>query len=421
MSGASTEGAAGLYTAAVVLETLASRPGGAQLLALAERRGDISLVGGAVRDLLLGRIPRELDAVVGSEPEEPARELLGLLEGEGEQARLRVHGRFGTAAVEWGGGRIDLARRRAEDYPAPGALPEVRPGDTEADLRRRDFTVNAIALPLAGPGRGRLVCVEHALEDLAAGRLRVLHDRSFSDDPTRLLRLARYRVRLGFSVEEHTAELASAALAEGALATVSGARIGTELRLALEEADPLAALSGLADMGILQAIGLTPRPDLDLARRAIEVLPADGRARALLMALLLAPAEPGPAQAGLLDRLEFPGPERDRILAVLAAPSLASAMGKAGRPSQLRELLASRPVEAVAMAGALGPADAARRWLGELRHIRLSITGEDLLAAGLPPGPEIGRRLELTLARRLDGELKDGREAELRFATTEGI
>ena len=191
-----------------------------------------------MRDLLLGSAPRELDVVVAGDAAALARELAARL-----GAGATLHDRFGTAMLEWDGGRVDIAERRAESYPAPGALPEVRPGTSEEDLARRDFTVNAIAVALGGARRGELTCAEHALEDLDAGRLRVLHERSFIDDPTRLLRLARYRARLGFELEPDTAALASRALGRGALMTVSRARLGAELRLALGEADAPAALA----------------------------------------------------------------------------------------------------------------------------------------------------------------------------------
>src|ERR1700679_1710683 len=122
---------------AEVLGDVADIPGGPDLLALTETRADVELVGGAVRDLLFGELPRELDVVA---PDAPAlaRELAARLGGE-----VTVHERFGTALVEHGEVRIDVATRRAESYPAPGALPEVRPGTPEEDLARRDFTVNA--------------------------------------------------------------------------------------------------------------------------------------------------------------------------------------------------------------------------------------------------------------------------------------
>ncbi len=203
-----------LQSAERVLHRLTGLPGGPELLAQARRRQDVALVGGAVRDILLGHWPRELDVTVAADAAGLARELAASVSPSerayGEAVQPVLHDRFGTASVAWRYGRIDIAERRAESYPAPGALPEVRPGSFEEDLRRRDFTVNAIALPLHGAENEGLVSVEGALEDLRAGRLRVLHERSFLDDPTRMLRLARYASRLSFEVEPHTRELAAA-------------------------------------------------------------------------------------------------------------------------------------------------------------------------------------------------------------------
>jgi tRNA nucleotidyltransferase (CCA-adding enzyme) len=338
--------------------------------------------------------------------------------------------------VEWPGGRIDVARRRAESYPVPGALPEVRGGTLEEDLQRRDFTVNSLAVPLGGPHAGELLAPEHGSEDLEEGLLRVLHERSFIDDPTRLLRLARYRARLGFDVESSTAELAAQALQAGALDTVSGSRLGTELRLALEEPDALAALTSLAELGVLEALGFGSHLDRDLGSRALALLPGDGRPAELLLALLVvgalaapgAQAEPAAAEQGpaprrvhaLLDRFELTAGERDRALrAASVAATLAEQMKRTVRRSELHAALAGQTPEAVALAGARDPRAAAQAslWFEELRHVRLAITGEDLLAAGLKPGPQIGQRLERALACKLDGELPDvGAGAELKAA-----
>lgn len=408
-----------------VLDALLALPGGPELLRLGQGRGDLALVGGAVRDLLLGRAPRELDAVVAGEAALFARDLAESLGADAAKSpSATLHERFGTAVVEWQGGRVDIAERRAESYPAPGALPQVRPGSTEEDLRRRDFTVNAIAVPLGGPRMGELLCAEHALEDLAAGRLRVLHERSFVEDPTRLLRLARYRARLGFEPERHTAELAAEALAAGALATVSRARVGAELRLALGEPDPVAALGALSELGVLSALESRFRFEEPLVRRALALLPEDGRPEELLMASLLLPLaagpeeDPEPVMFELLDGLEFAAGERERVIrTALVAPSLVKKMELAERPSELREALFAHTLEAIALGGVLGGAtEAAREWLDRLRHVGLVITGKDLLAAGIPAGPQIGHRLAVALARKLDGELADGREAELRAA-----
>jgi tRNA nucleotidyltransferase (CCA-adding enzyme) len=428
-----------------VLEALRAVPGGPELLRVASAREDVALVGGAVRDLLSRHAPRELDVVLDGDATAFIDELVSRLSTPAPQdhgagaPRLSlaaravsssVHERFGTAIVEWESGRIDIAERRAESYPAPGALPEVRPGSIEEDLARRDFTVNAIAVALGGPSAGEVVAVEHALEDLAAGRLRVLHEQSFIDDPTRLLRLARYRARLGFGIEQRTAELAAEAVGGGAVDTVSRARVGAELRLALAEPEPVAALSALAELGVLSALDRRLCFDADVARRAVELLPADGRPDLLLIAsLLLALSvdrdeDPEPVMFDLLDDLEFTAGDRERVMrTALVAPALATEIGLADYPSDLHETLFAHTLEATALGGVLGAElsrdetiEMARDWLHSLREVKLTITGNDLIAAGLPEGPEIGRRLEAVLHQKLDGELDDSPEAELRAA-----
>ncbi len=418
-----------------VLEALRALPGGEELLLLAEQRDDLAVVGGAVRDLLLGRMPRELDVVLTRDAATFAHELAArLYTGASAAASVAVHDRFGTAMLEWDAARVDIAERRAESYPAPGALPEVRPGSSEEDLERRDFTVNAIAVSLGGSRRGELTSVAHAIEDLDSGRLRVLHERSFIDDPTRLLRLARYRARLGFELEPRTRELATRALQEGALMSVSRARVGAELRLALGESDAPAALESMGELGVLAALSPGLRFESDLAGRALALLPPDRRGDLLLMASLLLhltvmpTQDPEPVIFGILDEMEFTAADRERtVRTALAAPSLVEPLAHAGRPSQLHAALFVHTPEAIALAGALGGASspraaaAAREWFERVRLVRLQITGEDLVGAGVAPGPEIGRRLTAALARKLDGELEAGREAELRAALDAAI
>ena len=180
------------------LDALRADPCGARLLSAFAPGDGVHLVGGAVRDLLLERPWRELDVVVEGDVDAAAARLGG---------QVAAHERFGTARVTVGDCAFDLVRARAESYAHPGALPDVRPGTLEDDLRRRDVTVNAMALRLDGT----LAAVEGAVEDLEAGLLRVLHDASFVDDPTRVWRVARYAARLGFAVEPRTRALAAAA------------------------------------------------------------------------------------------------------------------------------------------------------------------------------------------------------------------
>ena len=376
-------------------ERLRQLPCGARLLAAARGMDGVHLVGGAVRDLLLDREPRELDVVVEGDP-------AALAERLGADRDHIAHERFGTATVRVGDCRWDLATARGETYARPGALPEVFAAGIERDLERRDVTVNAIALDL---GRGVLRMPEHAAADLRDGRLRVLHDASFTDDPTRLWRVARYAARLGFALEEHTARLAEQAVAAGALETVSGARVGSELRLALREPDPVAALESAV------ALGLAPWlvPDRALTERALALLPAhEGRRDLVVLAASLAGDDDT-----ALDDLAFTAAERAVVRAGQRAPALDDAPRA---PSELARALRGLPFEAVALAGARGSAAPARRWLEELRHVRLQITGEDLLAAGIGEGPEVGRRLRSVLDQRLDGALAPGRDAELAAA-----
>jgi tRNA nucleotidyltransferase (CCA-adding enzyme) len=396
-------------------------PAAVPLLAALGEDARVHLVGGAVRDLLLGRAtPVDLDLVVDGDAIALARTLAERLGGGAE---LRVHERFGTATVRGAGHAYDLAGARAESYARPGALPDVRPGTLAEDLARRDFTVNALALALDG----RLDAAPHALDDLAAGLLRVLHDASFVEDPTRLLRLVRYATRLGFAVEPRTDALARAALADGALATVTPTRIGAELRLLLREPRALDALAWVASWG--DALGVTLAVDRAVAERARDLLPADGRGDLLLLAGASLAVTPGGraargegdratanAASRWLDALGFTAQDRDVVVAAATeAPSAAEELRDAARPSEIAAVLGRAPVELAALAGALGAAEPARRWIDELRHVRLEIDGDDLIAAGVPQGTSIGAGLTAALRAKLDGEAS-GREAELAVA-----
>jgi tRNA nucleotidyltransferase (CCA-adding enzyme) len=393
----------------VLLEQVSSLPSGAPLVERLRDQGGVHLVGGAVRDLLLGREPTELDLVVEGDGEELVSRLGG---------NMVRHERFGTWGVEVDGFSYDIAQARTETYPEPGALPEVAPGTLAQDLRRRDFTVNAIALALGGPEAGRLTAARDALQDLEAGRLRVLHDRSFIDDPTRLLRLARYLSRLGFRVDPHTDALVAEAVRARALDTVSGPRVGAELRLLAREGEPLAALGALSQLGLAEAIdprfGLDPG-ERDLARRALALLPPDGRPD--LLALALATRRiPAPELRELLDRLAFEAEDREAIAAAAGeAEEVSRGLLEARTPSAVADVARDLPLELVALAGALGPQEPAASWLTDLRHAHLEISGDDLLAAGVSQGPAIGRGLKAALAAKLDGLAQD-RAQELAVA-----
>jgi tRNA nucleotidyltransferase (CCA-adding enzyme) len=386
---------------AELLARLRALPAARPLLELLADVPGVYVVGGAVRDLLLGGRPADLDLVVEGDPSAVAERLGGT---------AVVHDRFGTSTVRLDGFTYDIARSRRETYAHPGALPDVAPAALEEDLKRRDFTVNSIAIGLDGA----LIALPGALDDLDAKRLRVIHEQSFIDDPTRLLRLARYASRLRFEIEPHTLELSRAAVGGGALATVSWPRIGAELRLLAREPDPVAGFGMLRELELDAAIsggfGVT---DSGLASRAISELPADGRPDLLVLAIA-ARGVHDPAE--LFARLGFEASDRDVIAAAArGADELALTLTAAKTPSEIAAAARFASPEQLALAAALGASSPAREWLDRLRHVRLEIDGRDLLNAGVPEGPEIGRGLRAALDAKLDGQVAD-RGAELEAA-----
>jgi tRNA nucleotidyltransferase (CCA-adding enzyme) len=331
------------------------------------------LVGGAVRDLLLGIEGVDLDLAIDGDPE-------ALAGAPGFE--IEREGLFLTGRLELGELKIDVARTRAESYPHPGALPEVRPAPIAEDLARRDFTVNAMAYPLAG--EGGLIDPHGGLDDLQAGRLRILHGRSFIDDPTRALRAARYAARFGFDLEPETARL----LKEADVSTVSDDRVQNELRRTAAEADPAKALQLIVDWGVMPTI------DPEAPGRAAKV--AD---------LASAPPWAGWADRELAVMLAIVRPLPQIRELAAATPERASEAVRLAEPWDPAQLLVARALGAEWLDG----------YAAEWRHVRLEITGEDLIAAGIPEGPAIGHGLDAALSGKLDGELA-GREEELRIA-----
>jgi tRNA nucleotidyltransferase (CCA-adding enzyme) len=336
-------------------------------------REPVYLVGGAVRDLLLRRPGADVDLAVEGEATALAARL-GAVSAE--------HERFGTVKVEVDGHRIDLARIRTETYSEPGALPVVSPAESiEEDLARRDFTINAMAIPLQG--EPRLIDPYGGEDDLGQGLLRVLHDGSFVDDPTRALRAARYAARFGFELEPKTEEL----LRRTDLTTVSADRRLAELeRLAAEERAP-EGFEMLVEWGLI-----------DLRAGGIELMEA-------VAELLKTPhwAEEVPRERALVAAALGP-PGGEEVLASMWVP----------KPGEGVELAEKRdPVELI-LARAMG-ADWLDAYLTAWRKIKLEIDGGDLIAAGIEQGPAIGRGLRAARTKKLEGEIR-GRDEELTTA-----
>jgi tRNA nucleotidyltransferase (CCA-adding enzyme) len=361
---------------------------------------DVYLVGGTVRDLILERQFLDVDLAVDGDA-------LAVAATIGTPSATET--RFGTVSVTSDGYRYDLARTRGERYPQPGALPEVAPAGIDADLERRDFTVNALAVGLNGSRAGELIAVPSALHDLEAHQLAVLHDSSFLDDPTRLMRLARYSARLGFTIAPHTRELATEAIRNNALDTISGTRIGNELRLLANEPDPIAAFEATAALGLPWAL------DPEMTRKALDVLPTDGRPNLLVLASVFG-LQPNKQLLPELDRLGFTATDRDTIVETATeSTSLAQRLSTTNTPSEIARVVGPSGIETVALAFSQGSPSQSLTWLRDLRHVKLEITGSDLIDNGIPEGPEIGRALTRAKSALMDGQAPD-RDTQLEVA-----
>jgi tRNA nucleotidyltransferase (CCA-adding enzyme) len=390
-------------------ERIRALPGMERLLPALDGLPHVYLVGGAVRDLLLGRPVVDLDLAVEGDGERTARELAVRLDGDASP-----HERFGTATVHAAALAFDVATTRSETYPEPGALPVVQPAGLGEDLGRRDFAINAMAAGLQGDELGHLHDPHGGCADLDANVVRVLHDRSFIDDPTRLLRAVRYEVRLDFHMDEPTEELAREAARRTALGTVSGPRVRDELLDLLGEPAAPRGVERLVELGLLETLGGGLNGDAELVASAKLGAGETGADPALSALAALGSPEPDPVW---IESLGLRAEERDAVLrAARKAPQLANTVRDDLPASAIHALLHCEHPETLALTLAYGaPGGPILRYLADLQGVQLEITGDDLIAAGVPESPLVGLALEETLRKKLDGDL-DGRDAELRYA-----
>jgi tRNA nucleotidyltransferase (CCA-adding enzyme) len=379
----------------------------------ADLRSSAYLVGGFVRDLLLGKQLGDFDLVVQTAGEAAAtagpRLALALARRHGGD--VTVHSAFGTASwVDPDGEVIDLATARTETYVRPAALPEVLPAASIlADLSRRDFTVNALAIRIDGESFGEVLDPYQGQDDLTESCIRVLHLHSFQDDPTRIFRGVRYERRLGFQLSDETVALIPGALP--VIPALSGERIRHELELIFREPNVPAMLARLAQLGVLRAV----HPALDwgqaqLTRAAVvSSLPIDvwqmtGRLdlEIIYLALLLLTAAPDDVGA-VLTRLCVRREVNEAVPAALNL-RLASTL-----PSEVVAQLDQVSPMAVATAFVLYPSARATldRYLAHWRFVGAEMTGTDLLALGLEPGSQFRSILWGLRAARLDGAVVD--------------
>jgi tRNA nucleotidyltransferase (CCA-adding enzyme) len=371
----------------------------------AELGQKVYIVGGVVRDLLLGYPNFDLDLVVEGDAVKLAQQV-----AEAGQAKLLAHHRFGTAKLRYESFILDLATARKETYARPGALPAVTPGTLKDDLIRRDFSINAMAISLASNDYGKLIDHYQGKDDLEQRLIRVLHPRSFSDDATRILRGVRYEQRFGFEFEDRTARLLKRDIAM--LDTISGDRIRHELELILKEQRPELAIKRLGALGVLARINSSLKGDgwiaekFDKARR----LKKPTQLPSLYFCLLVYAFNENDIEH-FLARLNIPAKLSQAMCDTIDLKTRLPQVDKPYlKPSQIYYLL--REYESVAIqANAIATeSPTARRslqlFLTKLRYVRNALDGEELKKLGVSPGPEMGRVLQILHKAKLDGEIR---------------
>jgi tRNA nucleotidyltransferase (CCA-adding enzyme) len=383
-----------------------------RIVAAAAPHAGVYAVGGVVRDLLLAREVIDVDLVMECDAPATVRTAL-------PAAKTTAHTRFRTASVTVGGIRIDAATARREAYTRPGALPSVTPADIDADLRRRDFAMNAVALRLSGEPALLDPC--GGIGDIAARRIRVLHDASFRDDATRIFRGLRYAARLGFTLDPRTASLLTQSLHY--IDDIGGERIRREIELIILEPTAGEALEAAARSGALQLAH--PALSWDDVRSEALANPVPPRIPRLPYGFALLAANASPDEARLIiARLRLTRDEAAAVAAVASMRKIAPMLRRPDvKPSGVVVLLDRFPLAAVAACASVETDVIARRlalrYLEEWRHVTPMLRGDELIAIGVPAGPQVQHGLQLIRAARLDGwasDRDDERALAIRFA-----
>jgi tRNA nucleotidyltransferase (CCA-adding enzyme) len=323
------------------------------------------------------------------------------------QVPVTAHPTFRTATLDIGPASVDFVTARREHYPAPGSLPIVEPSTIRDDLERRDFTINALAIRLY-PAPHDLLDPTGGLADLDHRLVRVLHDRSFQDDATRMLRAARYAAQLDFAIEARTGDLIRRDLRY--MDTISGARIFHELRRTLESPSAPVACGVARRYGILAAIhpALAASEDVEAELMTAIRLDRDAAAPETLLCLLLRPGATEAEVRSLGQRLALPGTYARAVADFVAIEQRREAIDRpALRPSAVSQMLAPFALPALWAWSIRNEGTAAARhiraYIETWRHVRPELRGDDLIALGVPPGPAVGQLLTRLRMARLDG------------------
>ena len=372
---------------------------------------EVYLVGGAVRDLFLGRANFDFDLVVEGDAIRLAQDM-----AKDSRAKLTVHPRFGTAKLSYTDFSLDLATARRETYSQPGALPIVQPGILTDDLRRRDFSINAMAVCLAPQRFGELVDLYNGKNDLDNEVIRILHPNSFIDDATRILRGLRYEQRLGFKLESETAGLLRRDAAM--LDTISGDRIRHELELILKEDCPERVLRRADELGVLSELHPSLKGNAWLSERFDQARRLYKRTSpSPLYLCLLIYNLTNKENEQFLSRLNFPKRLAQAMRHTLQLKAqLHSLASPQIRRSDIYQSLHDYTPHAIQANALASESPAASRhlqlYLAKLRYVKPLLNGEDLRRMGIPSGPQLGEILERLHEARLNGEVRTREEEE---------
>jgi len=377
-----------------------------------KRSQKLYLVGGVVRDLLLGTENFDLDLVTEGDAIALAQEL-----AEAIKCKLVTHERFGTAKLTWDNGNADLATARSETYAKACALPTVNPSTIRDDLFRRDFTINAMAVALTPDLYGQLLDLYGGLSDLEGKLVRVLHEKSFIDDATRIWRAIRYEQRLNFRMEPETLELVKSDV--GYLENVSGDRIRHELELILNEELPEKVLRRAAELGMLGKLHPGLRADKWLSEKyeqARRWSSPDSPSIGLYLSLLVYYMESKDVEEFISylrlrkssSRILFDTIDLKAGLEHLASPQVTSGQVYASLIGYATEAVVAN----IIAAGVPSAVPRLTEFIEKLRYIKPALNGEDLKKLGVAQGPEIKEMLHRLLEARLYGEAATRRDEE---------
>ncbi|MDO8472807.1 MAG: hypothetical protein Q7T05_03210 [Dehalococcoidia bacterium] len=371
-----------------------------------KKRKRLYLVGGVVRDLLLGRPCLDIDLVL----EGDAINLSETVGADGGACKLTVHPAFGTATLKGDGFALDLVTARRETYSRPGALPEVTPSNLNDDLYRRDFTVNAMAIPLTGRQRGRLIDPWGGQADIENRLIRVLHDNSFVDDATRILRAMRYEQRLAFKLEDSTEFLLKRDVSR--LDTISGDRIRHELDRIFEEQHPELVLHRGGQFDVWKRLHPALKGNnwiADSFHRAREMLRPTPIA--LYYALFLYRLNEDEASQAL-NRLDAPKLTTKVVLDTVTlkdslGPMSADGLKASQIYSDLRDLSGPSIIANIIASPDPAVSKPLTLYLEKLRYVKPCLRGDDLVRMGASPGPAVGELLSKLHRAKLDGEVSN--------------